>query len=61
RSKELDQSNEAFEFGHTSLKFHLLIIANLIVRDYLHGYLEGFLGDYMGQFSHRNEKNTVAS
>ncbi|MHA2496723.1 MAG: hypothetical protein ACXAEI_14670 [Candidatus Hodarchaeales archaeon] len=57
RSKELDQLNEAFEFGHTSLKFHLLIIANLIVRDYLHGYLEGFLGDYMGQFSHRNEKN----
>ncbi|MFQ5977870.1 MAG: hypothetical protein ACE5OZ_07070 [Candidatus Heimdallarchaeota archaeon] len=61
RSRELDQLNEAFEFGHTSLKFHLLIIANMIVRDYLHGYLEAFLGNYIGQFSHRSEKNTVAS
>ncbi|MFX0113544.1 MAG: hypothetical protein ACFFB3_03270, partial [Candidatus Hodarchaeota archaeon] len=61
RSKEFDQLNEAFEFGHTSLKSHLLLIANMIVRDYLHGHLEAFLGDYSGHFSHRSEKNTVAS
>ncbi|MFQ5978384.1 MAG: hypothetical protein ACE5OZ_09670 [Candidatus Heimdallarchaeota archaeon] len=34
-SKELDQLNESFEFGHSSLKQHLLIIANLIVQDFL--------------------------
>ncbi|MFW9915918.1 MAG: hypothetical protein ACFFGZ_09950 [Candidatus Thorarchaeota archaeon] len=61
RSKALDQLNEAFEFGHTSLRVHLLLIANLIVRDYLHGCLEPFLRNYIGQFSHRSEKNTVAS
>jgi hypothetical protein len=34
-NKELDQLNESFEFGHSSLKQHLLIIANLIVQDVL--------------------------
>ncbi|MHA2273443.1 MAG: hypothetical protein ACXACI_16430 [Candidatus Hodarchaeales archaeon] len=34
-NKELDQLNESFEFGHSSLKQHLLIIANLIVHDFL--------------------------
>jgi hypothetical protein len=34
-NKELDHLNESFEFGHSSLKQHLLIIANLIVQDFL--------------------------
>ncbi|MHA2499972.1 MAG: hypothetical protein ACXAEL_10440 [Candidatus Hodarchaeales archaeon] len=34
-NKELDQLNESFAFGHSSLKQHLLIIANLIVQDVL--------------------------
>ncbi|MFQ5981606.1 MAG: hypothetical protein ACE5OZ_25965 [Candidatus Heimdallarchaeota archaeon] len=34
-NKELDNLNESFEFGHSSLKQHLLIIANLIVQDFL--------------------------
>ncbi|MHA2497117.1 MAG: hypothetical protein ACXAEI_16720 [Candidatus Hodarchaeales archaeon] len=34
-NKELDQLNESFEFGHSSLSQHLLIIANLIVQDSL--------------------------
>lgn len=31
--------NESFEFGHTSLRMHLLILVNLIVFDYLQGTL----------------------
>ena len=31
-SKELDYLNESFEFGHSSLRVHLLILANLIVN-----------------------------
>ncbi|MFX1476612.1 MAG: hypothetical protein ACFFCI_00640 [Promethearchaeota archaeon] len=34
-SKELGQLNESLQHGHTSLRSHLLIIANLIIRDYL--------------------------
>jgi hypothetical protein len=34
-NNELDQLNESFDFGHSSLKQHLLIIANLIVQDFL--------------------------
>ena len=34
QSKELGQLNESLQYGHSSLKLHLLIIANLIVRDY---------------------------
>ncbi|MFX0061970.1 MAG: hypothetical protein ACFFC7_07250 [Candidatus Hermodarchaeota archaeon] len=33
QSKELKQLNESLEHGHTSLRDHLLIIANLIVQD----------------------------
>ncbi|MFX0094139.1 MAG: hypothetical protein ACFFBD_20545 [Candidatus Hodarchaeota archaeon] len=33
-SKALAQLNESLEYGHTSLRSHLLLIANLIVRDY---------------------------
>jgi hypothetical protein len=50
KSEELGLLNEAFEFSYTSLKFHLLLIANMIVRDYLHGYLDPFLGSYQPQF-----------
>ena len=35
QSKQLAMLNEAFEFGYTSLRTHLLIITNLIVFDYL--------------------------
>ena len=35
QSKDLALLNESFKFGHTSLRRHLLIIANLIVQDYL--------------------------
>ena len=35
QSKELGLLNESLKFGHTSLQRHLLIIANLIVQDYL--------------------------
>ena len=31
-SKELDYLNESFEFGHSSLRVHVLILANLIVN-----------------------------
>ncbi len=31
-SKELDKLNESLEYGHTSLKRHLLIITSLIVQ-----------------------------
>jgi len=31
-SKELDYLNESFEFGHSSLRVHLLILANLIAN-----------------------------
>ncbi|MFX1253201.1 MAG: hypothetical protein ACFFCZ_16455 [Promethearchaeota archaeon] len=33
-SKELGQLNESLQHGHTSLRSHLLIIANLIVQDF---------------------------
>ena len=33
-SKELDKLNESLEYGHTSLKRHLLIITNLIVQEF---------------------------
>ena len=35
QSKDLALLNESLTFGHTSLRRHLLIIANLIVQDYL--------------------------
>lgn len=44
-SRELDMLNESLEYGHTSLKVHLLIMANLIVRDYLRGKLQPYLDD----------------
>ncbi|MFX1250306.1 MAG: hypothetical protein ACFFCZ_01665 [Promethearchaeota archaeon] len=36
-SEELGQLNESLEFGHTSLRRHLLIIVNLIVQDFIKG------------------------
>jgi hypothetical protein len=38
-SEELNQLSESLSFGHSSLRDHLLLIANLIVRNYLKGYL----------------------
>lgn len=43
--------NEPLEYGSTSLKYYLLLIANMIVRDYLHGYLDAFLASYHPQFA----------
>ena len=40
-SKELELLNESFEYGHTSLRRHLLIIANLIVFRYLKDSSQG--------------------
>lgn len=39
KSKDLDQLNESLEFGHSSLRFHLVLIANLLVQDYNNGLL----------------------
>ena len=39
KSKELEQLNESLEFGHSSLRFHLVLIANLLVQDYINGLL----------------------
>ncbi|MFX1255891.1 MAG: hypothetical protein ACFFCZ_30070 [Promethearchaeota archaeon] len=39
QSKELAKLNESLQYGHTSLRNHLVIIANLIVRDYQRGKL----------------------
>ena len=39
-SKELRQLNESLEYGHSSLRNHLLLIANLVVQDYLAGRLD---------------------
>ncbi|MFX0066952.1 MAG: hypothetical protein ACFFC7_32875, partial [Candidatus Hermodarchaeota archaeon] len=36
-SEELGKLNESLEFGHTSLRRHLLIITNLIVQDFIKG------------------------
>jgi len=38
-SKELHHLNESLNHGHSSLQYHLLLIANLIVQDYLRGKL----------------------
>ena len=39
KNKDLEQLNESLEFGHSSLRFHLVLIANLIVQDYNKGLL----------------------
>ncbi|MFX0206305.1 MAG: hypothetical protein ACFFDT_09975 [Candidatus Hodarchaeota archaeon] len=45
-SKDLGLLNETLEYGHTSLRVHLLKMANLVVRDYEHGYLDDFQRQY---------------
>ena len=42
-SGKLDLLNEAFDYGHTSLRYHLLLITNLIVHDYHKGKLNRFI------------------
>ncbi|MFX0170304.1 MAG: hypothetical protein ACFE9L_00130 [Candidatus Hodarchaeota archaeon] len=61
QSQDLESLNESLDFGHTSLRYHLLLIANFIVRDYLHGYLDAFLKAYQVHFLHSSEKTAVAS
>jgi hypothetical protein len=39
-NEELSKLNESLEYGHTTLKAHLLLITNLIVQDFLTGKLE---------------------
>ncbi|MFX1250548.1 MAG: hypothetical protein ACFFCZ_02950 [Promethearchaeota archaeon] len=39
QSEALDNLNESLQHGHTSLRSHLLVLANLIVRDYQRGNL----------------------
>ncbi|MFW9777931.1 MAG: hypothetical protein ACFFE8_03675 [Candidatus Heimdallarchaeota archaeon] len=39
QSNELRQLNESLTHGHSSLRYHLLLIANLIVHDFLRGVL----------------------
>lgn len=34
KSRKLGQLTESLEYGHTSLRYHLILIANLIVRDF---------------------------
>ena len=38
-NKDLDLLNASLLFGHTSLRFHLLLITNLLVSDYLNNKL----------------------
>ena len=40
-SRELDLINESFDYGHSSLKQHLLVIANLIISDFQKGETNG--------------------
>lgn len=39
-NEELSKLNESLEYGHTTLKMHLLLITNLIVQDFLAGKLK---------------------
>ena len=39
KSTELNQLNESLEFGHSSLRFHVVLIANLLVQNYYKGLL----------------------
>ncbi|MFX1511878.1 MAG: hypothetical protein ACFFCQ_04770 [Promethearchaeota archaeon] len=41
-NKELEALIESLQYGHTSLKQHLLIIVNLIVQDFNKGLLKEF-------------------
>lgn len=58
QSVDLDLLNESFRYGHTSLKTHLLLIANLIIRDYCNGRLENFIEEYSTNYLHyRHTRN----
>ncbi|MFX0065324.1 MAG: hypothetical protein ACFFC7_24400 [Candidatus Hermodarchaeota archaeon] len=35
-SKQLDRLNESLNHGHTSLRYHLLLVANLLVQNFQH-------------------------
>lgn len=37
-SKELESLSESLQYGHSSLRYHLLLIANLIVQDFLRNF-----------------------
>ena len=42
-NKALGQLNESLQFGHSCLREHLLVLSNLIVRDFQRGKI---LSDY---------------
>lgn len=46
RSKELDLLTESMSYGFNSLKEHLLLVANLMLRDHRWGKLHGFIQQY---------------
>lgn len=45
-SSELGMLNEALEYGHSSLKLHLLLIVNIIVQDYRKGKLDDYITNF---------------
>ena len=58
QSVDIDLLNESFRYGHTSLRTHLLLIANLIIRDYYNGRLENFIKEYSTNYLHyRHTRN----
>ncbi|MFQ5978002.1 MAG: hypothetical protein ACE5OZ_07735 [Candidatus Heimdallarchaeota archaeon] len=39
-NEELEELNESLQYGHSSLKRHILLIANLIVQDFISGKMK---------------------
>ncbi len=56
-NSDLAKITESLEYGHSSLKNHLLFIVNLIVQDFLAGKLEGLSH---GRGTVNNGQNAVA-
>ncbi|MHA2251714.1 MAG: hypothetical protein ACXAD7_15225 [Candidatus Kariarchaeaceae archaeon] len=52
-SRELNLLNESLDYGHSSLRLHLVLIANLIVNDYLKGQLDAFDTKFTESFRFR--------
>jgi hypothetical protein len=52
-SRELKLLNESLNYGHSSLRHHLVLIANLIVNDYLKGQLDDFDTKFTESFRFR--------
>ncbi|MHA2231997.1 MAG: hypothetical protein ACXAB4_05880, partial [Candidatus Hodarchaeales archaeon] len=58
--QELAQLNESLEYGHSSLRTHLLVLVNLIVQDFLAGKLEN-LNHGRDAVNNHNGQNAVAA